>query len=177
MPARRSLSRFPGGSHVSTISTHSGNHCSRRRPQEKQEITYHCHRFAYRFRRRRRRIFFYTRANAATKEEEPEKSKKTKGKAKKAAADDEKEHEESEKEEKAGKDEEEEHDSEEDDSKVTQVIELQPFVVNLADQGEAHYLRLAVSVGVSASEGAREAKKAKPTRYLQPEFVMRCWLY
>jgi flagellar protein FliL len=36
-----------------------------------------------------------------------------------------------------------------DDSAVKQVIEMQPFIVNLADKSEARYLRLAVSLGLS----------------------------
>jgi flagellar protein FliL len=35
-----------------------------------------------------------------------------------------------------------------DDSAVKQVIELQPFIVNLADKDEARYLRLTVSLGL-----------------------------
>jgi flagellar FliL protein len=41
-----------------------------------------------------------------------------------------------------------------DDSAVKEVIELQPFIVNLTDQGEARYLRLAVSLGIGGEEGA-----------------------
>lgn len=37
------------------------------------------------------------------------------------------------------------------DEEVKQVVELQPFVVNLADTEEARYLRLTVSVGVGES--------------------------
>ncbi|MEJ7617237.1 MAG: flagellar basal body-associated FliL family protein [Pyrinomonadaceae bacterium] len=44
-----------------------------------------------------------------------------------------------------------------DDSKVTRVIELEPFIVNLADKGEAHYLRLTVNVGVGESEEGHES--------------------
>lgn len=35
-----------------------------------------------------------------------------------------------------------------DDSKVKTVVELQPYVVNLADKEQARYLRLTVSVGI-----------------------------
>lgn len=48
-----------------------------------------------------------------------------------------------------------------DDSLVKQVIELQPYIVNLADQGEARYLRLTVSLGIGGEEGA-EAEKPNP---------------
>ncbi|MFN0085857.1 MAG: flagellar basal body-associated FliL family protein [Blastocatellia bacterium] len=39
-----------------------------------------------------------------------------------------------------------------DDSEVKHVIEMQPFIVNLTDQGEARYLRLTVSVGIGGGE-------------------------
>jgi flagellar protein FliL len=42
------------------------------------------------------------------------------------------------------------------DSDVKQVIELQPFIVNLADDNEPRYLRMTVSVGLA------EAGEAKP---------------
>lgn len=38
------------------------------------------------------------------------------------------------------------------DAGVNQVIELQPFIVNLADKNESRYLRMTISLGV-ASEG------------------------
>lgn len=40
-----------------------------------------------------------------------------------------------------------------DDSKVKQVIELQPFIVNLADKGESRYLRLTISIGIGEGKG------------------------
>lgn len=43
-----------------------------------------------------------------------------------------------------------------DDSKVKQIIELQPFIVNLADATEARYLRLVVSIGLGGEEGGEE---------------------
>jgi flagellar FliL protein len=43
-----------------------------------------------------------------------------------------------------------------DDSAVKQVVELQPFIVNLTDPGEVRYLRLIVSVGLSGEGGAEE---------------------
>lgn len=45
-----------------------------------------------------------------------------------------------------------------DDSEVNHVIELQPFIVNLADKGEARYLRMTVSIGL----GGETADKEKP---------------
>lgn len=44
-----------------------------------------------------------------------------------------------------------------DDKEVKRVIDLAPFIVNLADKGEVYYLRLAVSVGIS---GEGEEKPA-----------------
>jgi flagellar FliL protein len=35
------------------------------------------------------------------------------------------------------------------DADVTQVIELQPFIVNLADKNESRYLRMTISLGVA----------------------------
>jgi len=46
-----------------------------------------------------------------------------------------------------------------DDEDVKHVIEIKPFVVNLADGGEAHYLRITVSLGVS--EVSEEEKPNK----------------
>ncbi len=43
-----------------------------------------------------------------------------------------------------------------DDKEVKKVIEMQPFIVNLADKGEDHYLRLTVSIGIG------ETKEEKP---------------
>lgn len=48
-----------------------------------------------------------------------------------------------------------------DDSLVKQVIELQPYIVNLADQGEARYLRLTVSLGIGGEESS-ESEKPNP---------------
>lgn len=48
-----------------------------------------------------------------------------------------------------------------DDSKVKQIIELQPFIVNLADPNEARYLRLVVSLGIGGEEEG-EAEKPDP---------------
>lgn len=45
-----------------------------------------------------------------------------------------------------------------DDSEVKHVVELQPFIVNLADHDEGRYLRLTVSLGL----GGEEAGKEKP---------------
>lgn len=40
-----------------------------------------------------------------------------------------------------------------DDEKVSQVIELQPFIVNLADKDEARYLRMTASLGIGGEPG------------------------
>lgn len=45
-----------------------------------------------------------------------------------------------------------------DDSEVKHIVELQPFIVNLADHDEGRYLRLTVSLGL----GGEEAEKEKP---------------
>lgn len=45
-----------------------------------------------------------------------------------------------------------------DDEDVKHVIELQPFIVNLADDDQARYLRMTVSVGI----GGEEAEAEKP---------------
>ncbi len=47
-----------------------------------------------------------------------------------------------------------------DDEEVKHVIELQPFIVNLADDDQARYLRMTVSVGIAGEEG--EAEKPNP---------------
>lgn len=112
--------------------------------------------------------FFLSKGAGAATKEKPEKTKK----AKAEKADKEKEDEEAADEEEApkkGHDEEEAADTKSkksdeislpDDSQVKHVIELQPFIVNLADKGEARYLRLTVNVGVGAAEGGEE--KADP---------------
>lgn len=108
--------------------------------------------------------FFLSKGAGAATKEKPEKTKKAK-------ADKEKEEEAADEEEapKKGHDEEEAADTKSkksdeislpDDSQVKHVIELQPFIVNLADKGEARYLRLTVNVGVGEAEGGGE--KADP---------------
>ena len=111
---------------------------------------------------------FYLRSAGAATESTTEKSKK-KGKGhKKAAAkeeadgEEEEEHEAEDEEEAAEDDSESPHDSLPDDSEVKHVIELQPFIVNLADEDEARYLRLTVSLGVSGGEGGKEEEKPDP---------------
>ncbi|MCD9184989.1 MAG: flagellar basal body-associated FliL family protein [Pyrinomonadaceae bacterium] len=44
------------------------------------------------------------------------------------------------------------------DEDVKHIIELQPFIVNLADEDQARYLRLSVSVGIGGEEGGKEEK-------------------
>lgn len=39
------------------------------------------------------------------------------------------------------------------DEDVKEIVELQPFIVNLADEGEARYLRMSVSLGIGGGEG------------------------
>jgi flagellar protein FliL len=50
-----------------------------------------------------------------------------------------------------------------DDKEVKKIIELPPFIVNLADEGEAYYLRLSVSVGVGG-EGEEKPDPLFTTR-------------
>lgn len=111
--------------------------------------------------------FFFMRKSAAAETEGGEKAEKSE----KSAA--------SKKKSKASEDEEEEEESDDseaeakpadgakkkspslklpDDSKVAQVVELQPFVVNLADSNASRYLRISVSVGMAGAEGGEEAK-------------------
>jgi len=47
-----------------------------------------------------------------------------------------------------------------DDSEVKHIVELQPFIINLADSEEARYLRLSVSLGIGGEESG--AKKPDP---------------
>jgi flagellar protein FliL len=42
------------------------------------------------------------------------------------------------------------------DEEVKEIVELQPFIVNLADEGEARYLRMSVSLGIGGGEGGHE---------------------
>ena len=45
-----------------------------------------------------------------------------------------------------------------DDSAVKKIIELQPFIVNLADTESARYLRLTVTLGVGGESGSESEK-------------------
>jgi flagellar FliL protein len=49
------------------------------------------------------------------------------------------------------------------DAEVTQVIELQPFIVNLADKNESRYLRMTISLGV-AEDGEHKVDPLFTTR-------------
>lgn len=48
------------------------------------------------------------------------------------------------------------------DENVKEIIELQPFIVNLADEGEARYLRMSVSLGIGGEEGGGGHEKPGP---------------
>ena len=102
--------------------------------------------------------YFYLKGSAAAAETEDASEKTTakKSKSKKKADDDE--------EEKSG--EKSSKDATPNDEAVKQVVELQPFIVNLADTEASRYLRLNVSVGVGGEEGGAEEKPA-------PLFVTR----
>lgn len=47
------------------------------------------------------------------------------------------------------------HATQGDETDVKEVIELQPFIVNLADRNETRYLRMTISLGVSDSNEAK----------------------
>lgn len=113
--------------------------------------------------------FFYWRSStaaAATPEKDPKAAKKAK---EKKAADDEEAIEEEKPEKSGEKTEKGDANTEKksssaallkeslpEDENVKQVIELQPFIVNLADAEDARYLRLTVSLGVGGEEGKAE---------------------
>lgn len=114
-------------------------------------------------------FFFLKRGKAAEAEAEGKEKKSEKGKKK--AKDEEEEEEEPAPEEKAGAESGPEHGKDgkpakskfnvksldlPDDKDVKKVIELQPFVVNLADREGSRYLRMSVSIGVG------ESKEEKP---------------
>lgn len=48
------------------------------------------------------------------------------------------------------------------DEDVKEIVELQPFIVNLADEGEARYLRMSVSLGIGGGEGGGGHDKPSP---------------
>jgi flagellar protein FliL len=91
-----------------------------------------------------------------SKDEPEEEGKKSHSKASKSEDDEEEQHDETE-EESPKKKNKSAAISLPDDSKVKAVVELQPYIVNLADPGEARYLRMAVSVGIGGEE-----KEEKP---------------
>ena len=43
-----------------------------------------------------------------------------------------------------------------DDAEVTNIIELQPFIINLADTEQARYLRMTVSLGIGGAKDSKE---------------------
>jgi flagellar FliL protein len=42
-----------------------------------------------------------------------------------------------------------------DETDIKQVIEMQPFIVNLADKNESRYLRMSISLGVGGGDDAK----------------------
>ncbi len=50
------------------------------------------------------------------------------------------------------------------DEDVKHIIELQPFIVNLADTEQARYLRMSVSLGIGESEGSEKPEQLFMTR-------------
>ncbi|MEZ5425401.1 MAG: flagellar basal body-associated FliL family protein [Pyrinomonadaceae bacterium] len=51
-----------------------------------------------------------------------------------------------------------------DDEEVKQIIELEPFIVNLADTDQARYLRMTVSLGIGEGEEEKENQNLFITR-------------
>lgn len=49
-----------------------------------------------------------------------------------------------------------------DDEEVKHVVSLDPFIVNLADEGDPRYLRLSVNLGTGEGEGGEEKEKPDP---------------
>lgn len=101
-----------------------------------------------------------TKAEAAEKSEAETSSKKSK--AKKDSKETEEKTEKSEKSEKADKENSVEV-SLPDDEDVKQVVEIQPFIVNLADTDSAKYLRMTVSLGIG-DEGEEKPEALFLTR-------------
>ena len=98
-------------------------------------------------------FFFWRHQSAANAAEGDKESKKEKGKKEKDKGKDKKKDKES-----SESSESKTELPEEDDSEVKEVIELQPFIVNLADKNESRYLRMSVSLGIGESGGGEEAK-------------------
>jgi flagellar FliL protein len=104
-------------------------------------------------------FFFLRRASSTTKEEaKGKKSKKSKAEKEEPAEGSEESKEEGEPKVKTEKTSDTKSDSISlpDDEEVKHVIELQPFVVNLADVDQARYLRLTVSLGIGEREDGEE---------------------
>jgi flagellar FliL protein len=98
---------------------------------------------------------FYWRSSAVAAAENVDKGGK-KSRAKKEAADAEKEAEKSAKESAKSEESNSLKDALPDDEDVKNIIELQPFIINLADTEQARYLRLTVSLGIGGEEGSAE---------------------
>lgn len=100
-------------------------------------------------------FFFWSKSGAAAEKEEP-KARSNKSASKKEAVEDE-ENEETGKSKKSEKSEKLAllDDALPDDAEVKHVVELQPFIINLADAEAARYLRMTVSLGLG-EDGASE---------------------
>lgn len=112
--------------------------------------------------------FFMYRSKAASKEKASNSKSRAAKKNAKSDDDEAPKDEEADGEKKSGKKKSSEEDSAEvslpDDSGVKQVVELQPFIVNLADDNAARYLRLTVSLGVGEGEGGEKPDPLFTTR-------------
>lgn len=97
-------------------------------------------------------VYYWRSAKAAQAEEESDEKPK-KGKSKKAET--------VESEEESDETEKSEHsESGSGEEEVSQVVELPPFIINLADTEQARYLRMSVSLGVGGEGG--ESEKPDP---------------
>lgn len=106
--------------------------------------------------------FFFLKGSGAEGEETAEAEKPEKKSGKKKAVEEEEEEEEEPAESKGGKSSSASKSSLKSaipkDEEVKHIIELQPFIVNLADEDQSRYLRLSVSVGIGGEEGGKEEK-------------------
>ena len=49
-----------------------------------------------------------------------------------------------------------------DDEEVKHIVPLEPFIVNLADEGDPRYLRVSVNLGIGEGEGGEAEEKSDP---------------
>jgi len=100
--------------------------------------------------------YFFLRPKGETEETAEKSEKETKKNTKKESKEEEKEESESESSSSKSPSKASLDDALVDDEDVKHVIELQPFIVNLADDDQARYLRMTVSVGIGGEGGESE---------------------